>query len=116
MDQKRRRELLWEYRNRKPEMGILSYLCVATGESFLGISRETRADINSNRMKLTTNWHPNKALQALWNRYGEEGFQVTVEVLPYDEKEDKQDYTKELEELLAKCLDRDEKSHRLYLR
>ena len=47
--------------------------------------------------------HPNKALQALWNQYGENGFAYTVvKVLEY--KDPLEDYTEELEEMLEQCL------------
>ena len=37
-------------------------------------------------MKLAANWHPNKRLQELWNKYGSEGFELSViKVLKYDD-------------------------------
>ena len=59
-------------------MGVISYCCKETGEVFLGISKDTRADFNSTNMKLSDNWHPNKLLQELWNKYGSEGFELSV--------------------------------------
>ena len=41
MDIKRKKELLEAYRNRHPEMGVISYRCKETGELFLGISNDT---------------------------------------------------------------------------
>ncbi len=40
MDKKRRKELLESYKNRRPEMGVISYHCKETGETFLGISQD----------------------------------------------------------------------------
>ncbi len=37
MDIKRKRELLEAYKNRHPEMGVISFHCGATGESFFQI-------------------------------------------------------------------------------
>lgn len=52
MDTKRRKELVSEWKNRHPEMGVISFKCKATDESFLGISMDTKADYNSTRFKL----------------------------------------------------------------
>ena len=70
MDIKRKKELLEAYKNRQPEMGVISYCCKETGEVFLGISKDTKADFNNTNLKLAANCHPNKRLQELWNRYG----------------------------------------------
>jgi hypothetical protein len=55
MDIKRKKELLESYKNRHPEMGVISYCCKETGEIFLGISKDTKADFNSTNMKLSAN-------------------------------------------------------------
>lgn len=46
MDTKRKKELLQQWKNRRPEMGVISFRCKKTGESFLGISKDTKADFN----------------------------------------------------------------------
>lgn len=75
---------------------------------------DTKADINSNSFKLSANGHPNVSLQKLWNEHGEEKFEITVlEVLPYDEKNEKQDYAMDLEQLLIICLNKVEGTRRL---
>lgn len=103
MDMKRKRQLIEEYNNRKPEMGVLSFCCTETGETFLCLSKDTKASINSNRFKLSANGHPNKRMQALWNQYGEKSFEVSVmQVLKYENPND--DHTEELEKLLTQCL------------
>ncbi|MBP9579761.1 MAG: GIY-YIG nuclease family protein [Parabacteroides sp.] len=87
MDIKRKKELLEAYKNRHPEMGVISYRCRETGEVLLGISKDTKSDFNSTNMKLAANWHPNKRLQELWNKYGSEGFELSViKVLKYDDR------------------------------
>ena len=50
MDIKRKKELLDAWKNRCPEMGVISICCKITGDLFLGISKDTRADFNSNRL------------------------------------------------------------------
>ena len=98
MDIKRRKELLEAYKYRHPEMGVISYCCKETGDIFLGISKDTKADFNSTNAKLSANRHPNKQLQELWNKYGTEGFKLSVaRVLKYDDPNE--DHTAELERL-----------------
>lgn len=103
MDIKRKKELLKEWKNRRPEMGVISISCKATGDLFLGISKDTRAEFNSNRFKLSVKLHSNKQLQELWDRYGENEFEYSVlEVLKYENPED--DQTENLLELLECCM------------
>lgn len=105
MDKSEKKRILWEYKNAKPEMGIISFRCVPTGECFLGSAKDTKAALNSNRFQLSADRHPNRELQSLWNRYGEGRFEASVaEVLPYDEKRENQDYTQDLQKLLARRL------------
>lgn len=104
MDNQRRKELLLEYKSRKPDMGVIAVCCKPEGRWFFDASTDTRADINSNRFQLTAGGHPNHPLQELWNRHGAASFEITVyKALPYDEKEPERDYSKDLQELLASC-------------
>jgi len=113
MDIKRKKELLEAYKNRHPEMGVISYCCKETGEVFLGISKDTKADFNSTNLKLGANWHPNKRLQELWNKYGRENFERSViKVLKYDDPHE--DHTEELENLRAQCLAADPNARRIW--
>ena len=50
MDTKRKKELLQQWKNRHPEMGVISFRCKKTGESFLGISKDTKADLCAGRL------------------------------------------------------------------
>lgn len=103
MDIKRKKELLEAYKCRHPEMGVISYYCMETGEVFLGISNDTKADFNSTNFKLSANLHPNIVLQELWNKHGPKGFELSVvKVLKYDDPQE--DHTEELEGLRGKCL------------
>lgn len=113
MDMKRKKELLELYKNRCPEMGVISYRCKQTGETFLGISKDTKADFNSMNVKLSANWHPNKRLQELWNKYGLEGFELSViKVLKYDDP--KEDHTAKLESLREQFLASDPNARRIW--
>ncbi len=113
MDPKRKRELIEGYLNRKPEMGVISFKCKETGESFLGISKDTRADYNSNCVKLNTNTHPNKAFLALWKKFGQEGFEYNVlKVLKYEDP--KEDHTDELEKMRNGFLAQDPNARKIW--
>lgn len=106
MNENRKKQLLLKYKYRKPEMGIIYFKCISTGDIFIDISKDTTAHINSNSFKLGGNLHSNYSLQKLWNDYGKDSFEIGVlEVLPYDEKDkEKDDYTKELESLYERKL------------
>lgn len=113
MDIKRKKELLEAYENRNPEMGVISYRCKETSEVFLGISKDTKSDFNSTNMKLAANLHPNKRLQEIWNKYGSEGFELSViKVLKYDDPNE--DHTAKLESLREQCLDTNPNARRIW--
>ena len=100
MDAKRKKELLEAYQNRRPDMGVISLRCTATGESFLGISKDIPAGFNSVCFKLSSGGYPNRRLQSLWNQYGEAGFERAVlRTLQYDDPH--KDHMPELEKLLS---------------
>ena len=42
MDVKRKMELLYEWKNRRPEMGLIAITCKSTGEMFVDISTDTQ--------------------------------------------------------------------------
>ena len=107
MNNQRKRELKEAYRTSRPPMGVLSFRCVPTGESFLLASRNIPGDTNGVTFKLNSDYHPNRHLLELWRRYGEENFQVEVlEELDYrDESDDPADYKEELEQLLGVWLE-----------
>lgn len=103
MDINRKKELQEVYRNRRPEMGVVALRCLATEESFLGATRDTKAELNSLRAKLDGGQHPNKRLQELWNTHNVEGFEMLVlQTLKYENPDDVD--TEELEELRELCL------------
>lgn len=112
MDIRRKKQLLEEYKNRNPEMGIISFFCVPAKETFLCLSKDTKANINSNRFKLSINRHPNKRMQELWKQYGEMNFKISViQVLKYEDPN--ADHTEELEKLLIHCLDLNNSARRM---
>lgn len=113
MDRKRKKELIGEYKNRRPEMGIISFRSLTAEEIFLGASNDIKAGFNSNRCKLDANGHPNKRLQELWNQYGEDDFELSVmRVLKYEDPE--ADHSEELEKLLIQCLEKSNNARRIW--
>ena len=103
MDKAQKKALAEAWKNRRPEMGVVSLRCRETGEVFLGPAKDTKAEFNSLRMKLSTGTHPNKRLQELWKQHGEEGFELSVAaVLEYEDP--LEDHTEELETLRDLCL------------
>lgn len=113
MDKARRKELLEQYQNRRPEMGVLCFKCKATGESFLAATKDSRGDFNSVRAKLSMNAHPNKHLVALWQQHGKDGFETSMRaVLEYEDPLG--DYSDKLEAMVKQCLLADENAKRIW--
>lgn len=113
MEIKQKKQLLEEYKNRHPEMGVILFRCIETGETFFGCSKDTKADINGSSFKLSAGNHPNKRLQELWNQYGESGFECSVvRALKYEDA--LEDHTKELEALREQCMAAEPKSGKIW--
>lgn len=112
MDRQTRRQMLKDYRMRKPPMGIVRIGCAATGDVFFGSATDTAALINGLGFKLDAGSYPNKALQGLWNEHGAAGFSMTVEeLLEYDDPAE--DQTDNLEAMLDLCLESHPEASRL---
>ncbi len=84
-------------------MGVVAVKCSTTGDLFFDTTRDTATWFNRHRFELAGKNHRNKPLQALWNRYGEDDFALTVvSALKYDNEEEVT--AKDLKELLELCL------------
>lgn len=89
MQTDRRKELRDAYKNRRPEMGVVALRCFATGERFLGTTRDASKEFNSLRAKLDGGGHPNRRLQQLWNDHGADGFAFeAADTLEYEQPDD----------------------------
>ena len=107
MDRIRRKELLQQFKEMKPEMGVYMFKSINTNTIYLGCDKNIKATINGDRFKLNSKNHRCKKLQKDWNENKEENFEIkVVEVLPYDKDESKVDYSEELKILLEVCKDR----------
>lgn len=79
----------------------------------MGISKDTKADFNSNRFQLSMGMHPNKRLTELWNQYGEDGFEFSVvKILKYENPDD--DHIEELETLREQYFAQDTEARKLW--
>lgn len=106
MDMDRKKALQDAYRNRHPEMGVCSYKCKATGESFLEASKDTKATFNKTSFELSMGSLRNRHFQKLWNQYGADGFEQSVlGAIDYKNIEDVS--SADLSELLEQCLTED---------
>lgn len=113
MDIKRKKELLAAYHDRRPEMGVISFRCSATDETFLTAATDTAAGFNRLRAQLGAGNCPNKRMQELWEQYGGDAFELqVVQRLEYDDP--KADHTEELETLCALCLLENPKAKRVW--
>ncbi len=107
MDRQRKKELLQQFKEMKPEMGVYMFKSKKTNTVYLGCDKNIKATINGDRFKLKTNNHKCKKLQKDWSENKEENFEIaTVEVLPYDKDESKVDYSEDLIILREMCKDR----------
>ena len=113
MDSERKRELQESYRQMRPQMGVLSFTCTATGQRFLHASKNVPADINSITFKLNSGYYPNRALLDLWQRYGEDGFSIEV-IQELEYRDDVDDYTADLETLRELCMQEDPAAQKLW--
>ena len=113
MDKTKRKELMEAYKNRRPDMGVVAIRCLDTGDTFFGASKDTKADINSNRFKLESGSHRNTALRKLWEQYGAGSFEFYVsDTLEYDDETE--DYSDKLEALLVRRLEATPGSTRIW--
>lgn len=102
MNLKRKKELLEAYKNRHPEMGVISFRCCTTDEIFLTPALDAKAKFNRICFQLSAGNCPNKRLQELWAQYGKDAFELCIaKRLEYDDPA--KDHTGELEILYELC-------------
>ena len=107
MDRSRKKELIQQYKEMKPETGVYMFKSINTNTVYLGCDKNIKATINGDRFKLNLNNHRCKKLQKDWNENKEENFEIKiVEILPYDKDEGKVDYSEELKILREMCKDK----------
>ncbi|HEX7760242.1 MAG TPA: GIY-YIG nuclease family protein [Caulobacteraceae bacterium] len=79
MEKARKREILQAYKEEKRPGGIFAVRCAATGEVWIGKSRNLGQQQNREWFTLRQGSHSNRKLQTAWTAQGEDTF--TFEVL-----------------------------------
>jgi hypothetical protein len=74
MDKQSRREAVREYKERKAAPGIFAVRCTASGEAWVGTSRNLEQQQNREWFALKQGAHMNRALRAAWRAHGEAAF------------------------------------------
>jgi hypothetical protein len=97
MDRARRKELIEQYKQRKPDMGAFIIRPKSGGKCHIQSTPDLKGTMNGALARLEGGMHPVKELQKEWNEYGPDHFTMEVlETLAYDEDESKTEYTEEL--------------------
>jgi hypothetical protein len=82
-----RKQILRNYRDRKAPAGAFAVRCAPTGQAWVGTTADLTSRQNGVWFTLKLGTHPNRELQAIWNREGEGAFAFEVlEALPDEER------------------------------
>jgi len=93
----RKKELKLQYKQMRPQMGILVIRSKANNKCYIEATQNLRGTLNSTQFKLGASTHPNRELQKEWNDFGAGNFMIEIlENLEYDKDESKTDYTEDL--------------------
>ena len=107
MSSERKKELQEQYKQMKPDMGILAVMNRNSKRCWLEATPNLKGKQNSVAFQLKNGSHVNRQLQKDWKELGEEAFRfVVLEQLEYDEDESKTDYREDLELLKMIWIDR----------
>lgn len=94
----RKKELKEQYKQYRPEMGLISAKCRINGRIYIEATNRTQASINKLLFTLKLGSNRCEELQKDWKEYGEGSFHIEVlENLEYDEKDPDRDYCEDLE-------------------
>jgi hypothetical protein len=74
MDKQARKAAVAAYKEQKPGCGVFAVICGATGEVWVGQSRNLDAQQNGLWFALRHGGSPYRSLQAAWNRHGADEF------------------------------------------
>ncbi len=74
MDKQDRESAIAQYKERKSACGVYAVICTATGEAWVGISRNLAAQKNSLWFTLKSGSGPFQSLLAAWAAHGESAF------------------------------------------
>lgn len=114
----RKKELLAQYKEMKPPMGLFAIENSQNGRFALGVNKNIPGVFNSLRFQLQSgNCLKFPEVQKDWNQYGADAFRfVIVEELAYDEETPERDYSEDLALMLELALENldDDKRKLLY--
>lgn len=97
MDKNRKKELINQYKQMKPPMGIFMIRCKVNNKCYIQATQDLRGVINGAEVRLESGMHPNRELQKEWNEFGSGNFTIEIlENLEYDKDESKTDYKDDL--------------------
>ncbi len=99
IDQKSRKELINEYKQLKPRMGVYAIKNLKNGKILVGSNVNADKIWNRLQLQLGAGSHPNATLQADWKELGEANF--SYEILSELQQKDGEevDYNRQLKEL-----------------
>lgn len=106
---KSRKDIIREYKERKPTAGVFVIKNTANGRLLLGSSLNIEGPLNKHRFMLQIGSHRNTAMQRDWKEFGAEAFVFEIlETVPPSDKPgfDIDDELKLLEEIWIEKLDR----------
>jgi hypothetical protein len=78
MDKQSRREAIRQYKDQAPDVGVFALRCAATGQAWVGMSKNLGQLQNRVFFGLRQGGHPNREVQAAWNAHGAEAFRFEV--------------------------------------
>lgn len=78
MEKNRKKEILREYKERKRQEGIFAIRCAATGQAWIGSTRNLDKQKNAIWFQLRMGKHPNGSLLKAWNEAGEPAFTYEI--------------------------------------
>ncbi len=73
-----RKEAIRKFKEKKPLLGAFAIRCTATGQVWVGASRNLEATRNGSWAFLRNAGHPDKSLQREWDMHGEAAFQYEI--------------------------------------
>ncbi len=103
---KSRKELIAEYKQRKPRMGIFAIRNVTNGKRYVARANDLDRIWNGEKFKLDAGGHTNRDLQEDWKRCGEDqfAFEILHELQYSDDTADPKAELAELERLTIEDL------------
>ncbi|MBI1361914.1 MAG: GIY-YIG nuclease family protein [Alphaproteobacteria bacterium] len=85
MDKATRKQIQRDYVERKRSMGVFAVRCAATGQAWVGATRNLENRQNGLWFTFKAGGAPDKALQAAWDAHGEAAFSYEpLEEIPLD--------------------------------